>query len=312
MLVLLLTKCCRNINTFSIYVTVEKMYWDCDIHQCFALQASVINNNKFSLLPSRSALCSTGALDILLLIRQEIKLRGQWLESDPSFTGQCLEQFLQLPRSYFWFASPFPRSISVPTSTARGDILSLDVLRKRGHARNAVLLRKDNSKKITAGKCSINPVALRWHINLCSTSCHCVETGTGAIAYPSRFDLFCEQWKLSQHLGPCSLLRASCIIISMTREIYFKLKVGWVKAGSSINNRIRFPLILKNDWVVGKDNFNDINELLGNKTWIFSSLWSGIKYLIFCQICSAGNEIVEVWLWSVFTPVQLWSVLLSR
>lgn len=115
------------------------------------------------------------------------KLEGQWLESDPSCTGQCLGQCLLLPRSYFWFASLCPKSISVPTSTAKGDFPSLDVQRKRGHARNTVLLRKDNStikKKATAGKCSINPGALRWHINLCSTSCHCVEAGIGAIVYP--------------------------------------------------------------------------------------------------------------------------------
>lgn len=128
-------------------------------------------------------------------------------------------------------------------------------------------MRNDNSKKITAGKCSINPVALRWHINLCSASCHCVEAGTGAIAYPNRFDSFCEQQKLSQHPGPHSPPWASCIIISVTSEIYFKFKVGWIKARNSINNRIPFPLILKNDWGVGKDKLVKKNSTISPNCW---------------------------------------------
>lgn len=160
---------------------------------------------------------------------------------------------------------------------------------------------KTTAKKTqpAAGKCSINPVALRWHINLCSTSCHRVEAGIGAIAYPNRFALFCEQQKLSQHLGPPSPLWASCIIISMTREIYFKLKVGWIKARSSINNRIPVPLILKNDWGAVKSKLvKTISAVLLNywetKPGSFSSFWPGIKCLLFCQICSAGNKTVQL------------------
>lgn len=153
-------------------------------------------------------------------------------------------------------------------------------------------------KKVTAGKCSINPGALRWHINLCSTSCHCVEAGTGAIVYPKRFDLFCEQQKTHTALGPPSPLWETFIIISMTKEIYFKLKAGWIKAKSSINSRIPFPLILKNDWRGVKDRLVKTISAVPLSCWdtklgSFTFLWPGIKYLLLCQICSAGNKIVE-------------------
>lgn len=66
------------------------------------INVSIISiNNKeqhiFTSAKGLSALCSTGVLDALL--------GGQWLESDLRFTDRCLEQFLQFPWSYFWFAS---------------------------------------------------------------------------------------------------------------------------------------------------------------------------------------------------------------
>lgn len=115
-----------------------------------------------------STLCSTGAIDILL--------GGQWLKSDLSFTDWCLKQFLQFPWSYFWFASLGRVQYLSPQVQQR--VYSLDVKKKKKIMLFiAVLLRKDNSKReITAGKCSINAVALRWLINLCST-CRSVEGG---------------------------------------------------------------------------------------------------------------------------------------
>lgn len=110
---------------------------------------------------------------------------------------------------------------------------------------------------------------------------------------------FVSNKKLPQCLGPPSPLWESFIIISMTREIYIKLKAGWIKAKSSINSRIPFPLILKNDWRGVKDRLVKTISAISLNCWdtklgSFTFLWPGIKYLLFCQICSAGNKIVEV------------------